>query len=201
MPQLRHLAILPLLTLLASTAACQSSGGPIVDSWSTTPVTTSPGSASTPPTGAAAPDKRDYGSIPAELRGTWCSTADPSRCINLADFVAASGAASMDYTAPSDQPGRLAVCLKDDQGAGQCSMSQTVLFEYLPAGMEWSCLAAAKAYDLASCDPDYTSEHDASQPRLRWVVLHQQGSAYEDSEPLYRNPSATGTFGDLSVLR
>jgi len=137
-------------------------------------------------------DDRDYTGIPTELQGTWCSATDKSKCINFADLRAWWPEMTVELTEQGDEASRYyEFCLEGEP----CSTSTAALFEYLPVGVGWNCEDVMEYFD--SCKPDYTDAHDVSKPRVRLIPSHQQNEYFIDTEPLYLDPSATGTFGDI----
>ena len=137
-----------------------------------------------------------YNGLPEQWHGTWCSAVTESKCINLADLFEQWPGSTLYLTDNGDSSiTDLEVCL-----GGSCSGASTVPFDYLPVGVGWDCLSEAANFRETSCDPDYTSYHDISKPRLKFMLYHEQGPIYVDTEPLYQDPSATGTYGDLSAV-
>ena len=148
-------------------------------------------------------DSRDYGSLPDEVRGTWCSQTTDDKCINLADVLSLYDDPYFRYTPPdgSQTLGFISICTEQNMGRGQCDMTATILFEYFPVGVSWDCeqsLGGGETFE--GCKPDYTAAHDPTQPRLRIVPNHQHGTSWFDTEPLYRVSPTTTFYGDISVL-
>ncbi|MCL2785049.1 MAG: hypothetical protein FWD55_06370 [Propionibacteriaceae bacterium] len=137
-----------------------------------------------------------YYDLPVELQGTWCRYSDDTKCINLADVLTGwSEAYFKPFDGQLDTPEFFTICLDDD-----CPVASQVGFLYFGIGVSWNCQDMAAEYGMSECDPDYTSSHDVTKPRLTLVPNHQHGRDYIDSEALYLNPSATGIYDDLSVV-
>ena len=68
-----------------------------------------------------------------------------------------------------------------------CTTAASMYFTYSPTGVGWDCKAYAEpTYGLPGCDPDFTSAHDTTRPRLRIDPNHQQGELFSDTEPMYQ---------------
>jgi len=134
--------------------------------------------------------------LPSELRGTWCSQTNKAKCINLDHVLAKYPNASFElFPSGPDSPQFFNLCLEGTP----CVSSDEVNFYYFPVGAGWNCLDEAAEFSLTTCNPDYTSSHDVTKPRLK-ILYNHQDTEYADTEPLYLNPSATGTFDDLTVI-
>ena len=128
--------------------------------------------------------------FPAELAGQWCSQLDPDReCFSVTGLLEDFPGAFLESAGESpDTPGaqRYFLCLAADLG-DSCSMAATMILEYYPVGVEWSCEEFAAADGWPGCDPDYTDAHDPEQPRLTIIPNHQHNQSFVDVEPLYRS--------------
>lgn len=149
--------------------------------------TRSPAAAATPAAspGPASTRAASIPGLPGELEGKWCSKAG-DECVSFAEIAAKWPDAWVDSTDRETKvPGatHYSVCLQDDFGDKSCATASTMYFRYFPAGVTWNCVAQG---GFSSCKPDYTSEHDTGKPRLVKLLNHQQGTAYNDSKPLYK---------------
>lgn|GEM_PF-3500063 len=131
------------------------------------------------------------GSVPADLRGTWC-LPNTSECVNVSQLMAEYPESFFDGVSQGQSGSTLyTFCTANDLGdlLGEpaCTTAASMYFSYYPKGVDWDCVAALgsnSAYD--GCDPDFTDAHDVSLPRLVIEMNHQQGESYADSPPLYR---------------
>lgn len=126
--------------------------------------------------------------LPAELRGTWCN-ADGSYCLSGGDLHSEyPGVRVQAISGTSDVLGAVdyTVCL-DDTESDYCSVAASMYLRYFPTGIAWDCVAV-EVVELGwpGCSPDFTGRHDPTLPRLVVLPNHQQGTMYEDTEPLYR---------------
>ncbi|MGY3320788.1 hypothetical protein [Arthrobacter sp. TE12232] len=134
--------------------------------------------------------------FPATLSGKWCTRAGPPDCFSDAETKAKYPDVRVSDQHPADGATGAAgaagatdfhLCFQMDLG-DTCSMASSMFLRYYPAGVEWHCAkeAAAGIYHFPACDPDYTSAHDVSQPRLVRLPNHQQNDNYFDTPPMYR---------------
>ena len=61
-------------------------------------------------------------------------------------------------------------------------MAAKMFIDYFPVGVGWNCVQQW----AAGCNPDFTSAHDPSMPRIVIPYNHQQDELYHDNEPMYR---------------
>lgn len=129
--------------------------------------------------------------FPDELQGTWCAK-DITQCFSLTGLLAENPAAFLYSETPSEQvPGTTdyVICLAANAGAGECTTSATMYLRSFPTGVAWDCSKEGREgklpFDLTTCDPDYSAQHDPGEPRLIVLPNHQQAEAYLDSKPLY----------------
>lgn len=139
---------------------------------------------------AATPAASSIPGLPPALSGKWCTRLVPTSCFSAAETKKNSPEAKVEYQGPADSvPGatNYALCIQLDLGDG-CMTASTVYLSYFPPGVAWNCQVAevANGFRKTACDPDYTTEHDVSQPRLVRRLNHQQGPTYIDSPPMYR---------------
>lgn len=160
--------------------------------------TPSQAAATTPSQAATASSQaRDYRGLSEEWQGTWCSAVTASKCINLADLLAQWPDATLHISDNGDDsPLLLQICELGDP----CTEADSTYFSYFPVGLGWDCPSEAQLYNKTSCDPDYTSYHDITKPRLKIDPNHEQNAQYVDSEPLYLDPTATGTYDDTTII-
>lgn len=121
---------------------------------------------------------------PDELQGTWCTRSGPDECFSLTDILERFPDAYLDHENASDEvPGAsdYALCLELE-----CSTAASMYLRYFPAGVEWDCrdIEVSQA-GWPDCDPDFTSDHDSSVPRLVQLMNHQQDVNYVDVPPMY----------------
>lgn len=132
---------------------------------------------------------QEMGGLPNELSGTWCTHSTPQTCFSAAEVKKGSPEARVMRPSPSTQaPGATdyVLCLKLDLG-DHCTTANTIYLRYFPAGATWNCVQTQVVVnDWPACQPDYTSSHDSSQPRLLRLPNHQQSPNFIDSPPMYR---------------
>lgn len=123
--------------------------------------------------------------VPEEISGRWCTRGDQPSCFNVADKAKDYPSLVVQLGSPGVVPGTTAyqICFQTDD----CSMAGSMFLTYFPTGQAWDCEAYVKTDGRwPACQPDYTGEHDTSQPRLLLIPNHQQSQLYMDSEPMYR---------------
>ncbi|WP_454698233.1 hypothetical protein [Arthrobacter humicola] len=127
--------------------------------------------------------------LPNALSGTWCTRSTPGKCFSAAEIKKASPEARVMEPSPSTQaPGATdyVLCVKMDL-SDHCTTASTIYLRYFPAGVTWNCVQTQVVLnDWPACEPDYTSSHDSSQPRLLILPNHQQSPDFIDSPPMYR---------------
>lgn len=133
------------------------------------------------PTPSPSPSAAANG-FPSELQGTWCKRSDTSDCFSLTAEKQKFPQMVLESSGRSDD-GTIGytLCLELDMGSS-CSMAATMFIDYFPVGVGWNC----GQQWAAGCDPDFTSAHDPSKPRIVIPYNHQQDDLYHDSEPMYR---------------
>jgi hypothetical protein len=142
------------------------------------------------PAAATSPATSSIPGLPPALSGKWCTRSAPVSCFSDAETKKNSPEARIEYQGPSDSvPGATdyTLCIRMDLGDG-CTTASSIYLRYFPAGVAWNCTEAevADGFRKPACDPDYTTEHDVSQPRLVRLVNHQQAPTFIDSLPMYR---------------
>lgn len=149
-----------------------------------------PPTAPPPATGPDAPTA-------AGLEGVWCTRSGQSPyggagdpCFSLdslrEQYPGMTGPRSIDSDQDAAGPSGFEICLEVEPGGG-CTMAASIYLMYFPVGVGWHCPSQGAAwFDQPGCDPDWTSAHDTTQPRLRIVPNHQQNELFFDTEPLYR---------------
>jgi hypothetical protein len=118
----------------------------------------------------------------------WCMRSDPNNCFSEAKIVEQYPQAFLDESGPSSEaPGATdyAICLEPDTGTDSCPFAVTISARYFPVGVGWNCVQL-EVPEHSACDPDYTSAHDPSQPRVVVIPNHQMDAEYHDSEPMYQ---------------
>lgn len=128
--------------------------------------------------------------LPNALSGKWCTRTGPTSCFSDAETKAKFPSIRVDSSNPADRvPGATdyTLCIQMDLG-DHCSMASTMFLRYFPVGVGWNCgrSEVPGAYNFPACDPDFSSAHDVSQPRLVRLLNHQQGTNYVDQAPMYR---------------
>ena len=124
--------------------------------------------------------------FPDEIQGEWCTRpeAPEQECFSLAalaqEFPDLTFGDASPYTAGATS---YKICLVLDMG-DSCSMAGRTYYLYLPAGVDWDC-NSMNTFGMV-CDPDYSSLHDASEPRIMLLYNHQQDVVYHDTVPMYR---------------
>ncbi len=139
---------------------------------------------------AATPAASSIPGLPPALSGKWCTRLAPTSCFSDAETKKNSPEAKVEYQGPADSvPGATdyTLCTGLDLGNG-CTTASSVYLRYFPPGVAWNCQEAevANGFRKPACDPDYTTAHDVSQPRLVRLLNHQQAPTYIDSLPMYR---------------
>lgn len=139
---------------------------------------------STSPLSPAASNSEAGAFVPEQLAGRWCPRVGDSGCFDLVSFMREHPLATFSAsTGGNAGTTSYSVCLN---GPGDCVTASMMYLEYFPPGATWDC-AATNTNDLwDGCSPDYTADHDPSQPRLVIRPNHQQGEEFVDSPPLYR---------------
>nr|CAD47903.1 hypothetical protein [Paenarthrobacter nicotinovorans] len=143
---------------------------------------------------AAAPSSPRPSSIPgmpAAVGGKWCTRSTPAICFSDVETKAKYPSIRVQYAEPSDPPPGATdytLCIQMDLGNG-CSTASTIFLRYFPTGVGWNCVQAEvlRGFKKPACDPDYSSAHDTSQPRLVVLLNHQQGPTYSDQLPMYKS--------------
>ncbi|MGO1849424.1 S8 family serine peptidase [Microbacterium sp.] len=137
--------------------------------------------------------------FPAELRGEWCAKNDSEECFSVEALLESTPTAFVSGTSDSEEvqgAKDFSLCLVDDLGSGECTTAASQFLRYFPVGTEWDCAEAGRKgelpYGFTSCDPDFTAEHDPSEPRLIVLPNHQHDKQYVDSVPLYRTGDGAG---------
>lgn len=146
--------------------------------------------AATTPSRSPSPAAAAIPGLPDALSGKWCTRAAPTTCFDGAEIKKRSPAVQVETAGPSDHvPGATdyTLCLQLDLG-DHCTTASSIYLRYFPAGTPWNCarMLAASGFRLPSCEPDYTSAHDPSEPRLIIRPNHQQAPTYIDSPAMYR---------------
>ncbi|MFF1632283.1 hypothetical protein [Leifsonia sp. NPDC058248] len=129
--------------------------------------------------------------LPAALQGKWCTKSTPGECFGAADIISRYPHAFVYGSSSTPEiPGATdyGICLESDMGDGSCSMAASEFIRYFPVGVGWNCVQATTEQGYPSCDPDFTTSHDPSQPRVVRLHNHQQDTVYHDSEAMYRVP-------------
>ncbi|MFS0712928.1 hypothetical protein ABC195_03535 [Microbacterium sp. 2P01SA-2] len=126
---------------------------------------------------------------PPDLAGRWCPRTANDACIDTAAIVAEYPQATMATITGGDVAGATdyRVCFRVDAD-GACPMADAMFLRYFPVGVGWDC--GDHALWLGRCDPDFSADHDLSQERLVRLLNHQQGDAYVDTAPAYRDGAA-----------
>lgn len=130
--------------------------------------------------------------LPVQLRGQWCARSEPGICFDEKNILAEWPEAFIDDSSEGNAPGSTfyTLCLAPDLGIDGCSVAFSVYLEYFPAGVSWDCEARkVETGDFPACDPDYSSAHDISFPRLVIPPNHQHNINYADTEPMYQTKS------------
>ncbi|MCU1513607.1 MAG: hypothetical protein JWO10_697 [Microbacteriaceae bacterium] len=128
------------------------------------------------------------GTFPAAIQGTWCKKSDATDCFSESTTLNKYPDAFLHDSSPADASGGTVytLCLERDQGDG-CTSAAEMLVEYLPAGVVWDCVALeVKHVGWPSCNPDFTSAHDSTKPRVVILPNRQSENDYVDTEPMYR---------------
>ena len=130
-----------------------------------------------------------------DLQGMWCTQGTPitdneavdeKNCFSLSNVLdkwpdAHAGETAADW--PVSGARTYTICLDD----GSCPVAASIYLAFFPSGVTWNCPTAARQdFNLASCDPDYSSDHRRQRDRLVILYNHQQGSVYADAPPMYR---------------
>lgn len=124
---------------------------------------------------------------PDELQGMWCTRLGSDECFSLTDITERFPDTYLSSERSSDEvPGAsdYTLCLQLD--GPSCTTAASVFLRYFPAGVEWDCqdIEVSQA-GWPDCDPDFTSDHDSSVPRLVQLLNHQQDVNYADVPPMY----------------
>lgn len=144
-------------------------------------VITAPVEVTPTPTPSASPSEAASG-FPNELEGTWCKRSDTTGCFSLTTEKQKYPQLALEDVSRSDDGSTTySICLEFDLGAS-CSMAATMYIDYFPVGVGWNCIQQW----AAGCNPDFTSAHDPSMPRIVIPYNHQQDEQYHDNEPMYR---------------
>ncbi|WP_285117321.1 hypothetical protein [Leifsonia sp. fls2-241-R2A-40a] len=128
--------------------------------------------------------------LPAELSGRWCPRSGQDVCFDSAELLsrwpnAFVSDTSKDYPVPGAT--EYGICAEADMGPNECSMAASMFIAYYPPGVSWNCVQVEViGQGWPSCDPDFTSSHDVSQPRVTILYNHQMDPQFRDSEALYR---------------
>lgn len=126
--------------------------------------------------------------LPQELRGRWCTRSDREKCFDGIETLANYPEAFVYDAYDDDVLGSTfyTLCLSPDLGEDGCTVAMSMYLEYFPPGVDWDCPRWKVATgDFPACDPDFTSAHDASLPRLVIPLNHQHNVNYVDTEPMY----------------
>lgn len=174
---------------IALLTGCSPEPSDVATATVTATVTAAPGgSAERSPTPSvdATPTSNDAW-LPAELRGTWCNS-DGTYCLSGGDLHSEYPTVRVEsVSATPEVVGAVdyTFCL-DDMDSDFCSVAASMYLRYFPAGVGWDCVAVeVVAQGWPGCSPDFSGRHDLSLPRLVVLPNHQQGTMYEDTEPLY----------------
>lgn len=146
--------------------------------------------AATTPSRSPSPAAAAIPGLPDALSGKWCTRATPTTCFDAAELKKRTPTVQVETAGPSERvPGAMdyTLCVQLDLG-DHCTTASSIYLRYFPAGTPWNCARwlAASGTPLPSCEPDYTSAHDPSEPRLIVRPNHQQAPTYIDSPPMYR---------------
>ncbi|MCI9887720.1 hypothetical protein JT358_04470 [Micrococcales bacterium 31B] len=173
-------------------------GGPLVQTMGDTFAEVAKGDALSIGIETSVPETRVEG-FPEALQGRWCATITPesgAQCFSLASlksqypgmFVEDDDACANSGCSYGSPAGSRTYLLCFDAGPVGCPTAAMMTVLVLPPGVAWNCVEEAKRSEFAfdGCDPDYTSLHDSTKTRIVIVPNHQQGQAYEDTPPLYR---------------
>lgn len=127
--------------------------------------------------------------LPGELGGKWCSRLNPGNCFSVVEKKAQYPDLFLKFSGPAaDAPGATdyTLCIGHTPGAGNaCITAESIFVRYYPVGVGWDCSRNYYHEQLPTCDPDYSSAHDVTKPRIVVLPNHQQGTVYYDSEPMY----------------
>lgn len=129
--------------------------------------------------------------LPTELSGRWCTRTGDEECFEASEIMERFPDAHVDGDPYVDGsiPGStgFSICLYTEFDDGGCTTASTIYLRYLPAGVEWDCrLIEVQGAGWPDCEPDYTADHDSSEPRLVVLPNHQQDVVYHDAPPMYR---------------
>lgn len=142
-----------------------------------------------PVSAPATPSAAEIPGLPPALGGNWCSRSTPKTCFSDAETKKKYPAVrAMGSSPATDAPGATDyhLCIKLDLG-DDCTTASTIYLRYFPSGTAWDCVQREVVMNRwPACDPDYTSFHDSSEPRLIVRPNHQQATNYIDAPPLYR---------------
>lgn len=124
--------------------------------------------------------------FPEVIQGVWKTSQEAHATEGFSLFLLAQQYPALELEAinpdtPAPGATTYSICLEPG-----CAMASMVFVAHFPAGVEWDCLRDGA--DVASgqgCDPDFTSSHDTSEPRITVLPNHQHNEDYLDSEPLY----------------
>lgn len=123
-------------------------------------------------------------SVPAEIAGQWCPRVGDAGCMDFTSFLRVHPQATFSASSDGDSgTTAYSVCIN---GPGDCVTASMMYLEYFPPGVPWNCTATNTNDLWDGCAPDYSADHDATQPRLVIRPNHQQGEQFVDTPPLYK---------------
>ncbi|MET4622903.1 hypothetical protein ABIE18_004383 [Arthrobacter sp. 2762] len=135
-----------------------------------------------------AKSSRSVPGMPEVLKGKWCSHSIPGDCFSANEYLAKYPGFRFHSSSPArgvPQATDYVLCLELDLG-DSCTTAMTIYLRYFPPGVAWDCVKIEVVGEgWPGCNPDYTSEHDASEPRVVKLLNHQHGTNYSDAIPMY----------------